>query len=321
MEVTASAFLAKPITKRAKMRIAVTGRNGQVAKSLIERAAGSDYQIVTVGRPELDLTGDATAIHHALDAVSPDVIVASAAYTAVDRAEDERDLAFAVNETGAGAVAKAAARIGVPLIHLSTDYVFAGAKPLPYLESDPTGPTSVYGASKLAGERAVILAHDNVAILRTAWVYSPFGSNFAKTMVRLAADRDEISVVADQVGNPTSALDIADAVMRIASNLASSNDARMRGIFHMTASGEGSWADFAEAILAISEQAGGPGARVHRIPTEQYPTPAKRPANSRLDCTKLQEAHDVLLPDWRQSIGEVVRTILGKSAGTKASIQ
>jgi dTDP-4-dehydrorhamnose reductase len=293
------------------MRIVVTGREGQVVRSLVERAAGSGHEIVPLGRPQLDLRGEARAIFEALAAACPDAIVSAAAYTAVDKAESEPDHAFRVNAAGAGAVASAAAELAVPLVHLSTDYVFDGTKDAPYVEEDPTGPTGVYGASKLRGEQAVLEANSDSAILRTAWVYSPFGANFLKTMLRLAADRDEVSVVADQRGNPTSALDIADGILTVAANLASRDDAELRGIFHMSGEGEASWAEFAEEVFAASAQAGGPTARVRAIGTADYPTPARRPANSRLNCTRLEQAHGVRLPDWRSSTRDVVQRLVG----------
>jgi len=199
------------------MRIAVTGREGQVVRSLVDRSAGS-CEIIPVGRPELDLAGSAESIAAAIAAVRPDALVSAAAYTQVDKAESEPDLAFAINEGGAGAVARAARTLRIPLIHLSTDYVFDGTKRTPYVEEDETAPTGVYGASKLAGEQAVLAEHDDCAVLRTAWVYSPFGANFAKTMLRLAGDREEVAVVADQRGNPTSALDIADGILFLMNN-------------------------------------------------------------------------------------------------------
>jgi dTDP-4-dehydrorhamnose reductase len=210
----------------------------------------------------LDLAAERDAIVSAVVNARPDVVVSAAAYTLVDKAESERDLAYAVNERGAGAVARAAAILAVPLIHLSTDYVFDGAKTAPYDEEDPTAPATVYGASKLAGEVAVLQEHGNSAILRTAWVYSPFGANFVKTMLRLASHRDEVEVVADQLGNPTSALDIADGILRIAINLHGSSDPDQRGVFHMAARGEASWAQFAEAVFASSRELGGPSAGV-----------------------------------------------------------
>jgi dTDP-4-dehydrorhamnose reductase len=207
-------------------------------------------------------------------------------------------------------VAQAAHQLGVPLIHLSTDYVFDGLKPSPYVEDDRTGPTGLYGASKLAGERAVLAEHDDSVVLRTAWVYSPFGSNFVKTMLRLADERDEIAVVADQRGNPSSALDIADGIIAIAANLTASDDSERRGIFHMAGSGEASWAEFADGIFATSATLGGPTARVRYIGTTEYPTPARRPANSRLDCGKLARVHGVRLPDWHISIRQVLDKLL-----------
>lgn len=288
------------------MRIAVTGQAGQVVTSLVERGAAAGHEVIAIGRPELDLA-DPASVMSALEAAAPDVIVSAAAYTAVDKAESESDLAHAVNGAGAGAVAQAAKALGVPLIHVSTDYVFDGLADRPYVESDPTGPTGAYGASKLAGEQAVLAAHgDNSTIVRVAWVYSPFGTNFVKTMLRLAGDRDDVSVVADQVGNPTSALEIADGILLVATNLVSDSSPALRGVFHMTAQGEASWADFAEAIFAASAAHGGPSASVRRIGTADYPTPATRPANSRLDCGLIARVHGVVLPNWQASLEAVI---------------
>ena len=292
------------------MLILVTGREGQVVRSLVERCRGTEHSVIALGRPELDLAADPSSIVDAIKAARPDAIVSAAAYTAVDKAETDRDLAFAVNERGAGALARAATELGVPLVHLSTDYVFDGARASPYAEGDPTGPTGVYGASKLAGEKAVLAAQPNAAALRTAWVYSPFGANFVKTMLRLAADRDEIGVVADQRGNPTSALDIADGVLAVTEVLVRSDHPKLRGIFHMTAEGEASWAEFAEAIFAASAALGGPSAKVKAITTAQFPTPARRPANSRLDSTKLLQAYGIRLPAWQGSVRKVVSRLL-----------
>ena len=296
------------------MRLVVTGRQGQVARSLVERAAGTGIEVITLERPQLDLAGPSDRITKVIEAARPDVIASAAAYTAVDKAESEPELAFAVNEGGARAVAQAANRLGLPLIHLSTDYVFDGLKDAPYLEGDSTGPTGVYGASKLAGEKAVLFEHRDSAVLRTAWVYSPFGANFVKTMLRLAGDRDEVAVVADQRGNPTSALDIAGGILRVAKNLAGSADPNLRGIFHMTAAGEASWAEFAEAIFAASGEYGGPTAHVRSIRTADYPTAAKRPPNSRLDSSKVARLHGVSLPDWRSSLKEVVSRLVQTAA-------
>lgn len=295
------------------MRIAVTGKSGQVVTSLIERAPARGHEIVALGRPELDLT-DTASIAAALEGAAPDVIVSAAAYTAVDKAESEPDLADTVNARGAGAIAAVAETLGVPLVHLSTDYVFEGTGERPWTEDDPTGPTGVYGASKLAGEEAVLAAHaGNSAILRTAWVYSPFGANFVKTMLRLAEARDTLGVVGDQRGNPTSALDIADGVLQVAENLAADSDPALRGVFHMTAAGEASWAEFADAIFAASARHGGPAAQVKAITTADYPTPARRPANSRLDCGKLARTHGVALPAWRDALGPIVVRLLAEA--------
>ncbi len=293
------------------MRIAVTGKAGQIVSSLIERGAAAGHEIIALGRPELDLAYPAS-VARALEAAAPDAVISAAAYTAVDKAEGEQDLAFAVNGAGAGAVADAARVLGVPLVHVSTDYVFDGRLDRPYREIDPTGPTGVYGASKLAGEQAVLAAHAaNSAVLRVAWVYSPFGGNFVKTMLRLAGDRDAVSVVADQIGNPTSALEIADGILLVATNLVGSDDSALRGIFHMTAQGQASWADFAEAIFAASAAQGGPSATVRRITTADYPTPATRPANSRLDCGLIAQVHGVTLPEWRGALETVIARLAG----------
>jgi dTDP-4-dehydrorhamnose reductase len=296
------------------LRIVVTGRDGQVVRSLIERAQNHEVEIVPIGRPELDLAGPTDAIVSTIERLFPDVVVSAAAYTKVDNAESQPDIAFAVNERGPSAIARAAHRLGAPLIHLSTDYVFDGAKSSPYVETDEPRPTGVYGASKLAGERAILAEHQDSAVLRTAWVYSPFATNFIKTMLRLASDRDEIRVVADQRGNPTSALDIADGIFRVAANLRAGSDLDHRGIFHMTGAGDASWAEFAEAILAASAEAGGPSARVKHIRAAEYPTAAKRPQNSQLDSSKLDRAHEVRLPDWRASMNDVVVRLLQAQA-------
>ena len=301
------------------MRIAVTGREGQIARSLVERAPLLGHGIVLVGRPALDLAKDGDAIRRALTEVCPDVIISAAAYTAVDRAESEPELAFAVNKDGARHVAEAASAMDIPLLHVSTDYVFDGAKQGAYVETDSPHPQGVYGASKLAGEQAALETHRNTAVLRTAWVYSPFGSNFVRTMLRLGAERDEVAVVADQHGTPTNALEIADGLLRIATNLAVSEDAEQRGIFHLTARGEATWADFARAIFSASASVNGPTARVMPITSADYPTPARRPLNSRLDCSKLQRVHGVRLPDWQGSVSSVVQRLVLEPKPTKVS--
>lgn len=295
------------------MRIVVTGVAGQVVQSLVERGMALGNVVLPLGRPHLDLArDDAETVRAAMALAAPDAIVSAAAYTAVDKAEGEPDLAYAVNATGAGNVAAAAASLRVPLVHLSTDYVFSGEGERAWREDDPTGPKGVYGASKLAGEQAVRAACPNSAVLRTAWVYSPFGANFVKTMLRLAETRDELGVVADQVGNPTSALDIADGVLAVVANLLADGAQERRGLFHMAGAGETSWAAFAEAIFAASAARGGPAAKVKPITTAEYPTPAARPANSQLDCTRLAQIHGVRLPEWRGSLETVIDRLLAE---------
>lgn len=295
------------------LRIAVTGREGQVARALAERGPALGAEVVCVGRPALDLTAPATILP-ALAAAAPQVVVHAAAYTAVDRAEGEPDLAHAVNVEGAGAVAAAAARLGVPVVHLSTDYVFDGRIGRPHREDDAPAPVNVYGRTKLAGEAAVAAAAPDHAILRVAWVYSPFGRNFVRTMLALAATRNAVRVVSDQHGAPTSALAIADGVIAVARNLvARPDEAALRGLFHMTGAGEATWADLAEAVFAESARLGGPSARVERIGTVDYPTPAVRAPDTRLDCSRLAAVHGVALPHWRVSLPEVVaRCLAGK---------
>jgi len=290
------------------MRIAVTGKAGQVVSSLVERARGK-HEVIALGRPELDLNNLAS-IASAIVRTSPDFLVSAAAYTGVDQAEHHQEQAFAVNGAGAGEVARIAQWLRVPLIHLSSDYVFDGAKDLPYVEHDSVAPLGTYGLSKLTGECAVRAAYPGAVIVRTAWVYSPFGINFVRTMLHLATMHDEVAVVADQIGNPTSALDIADAIVVMATAMAETPGGYMPGIFHMAGNGDASWADLAEAVFAASAAAGGPSARVRPIATADYPTLAARPPNSRLNCDLLAGAYGVRLPDWRSSVAHVVTRLV-----------
>ena len=298
-------------------RYLVTGLDGQVVQSLIQQAANdASVKIIAVGRPTLDLARPDT-IAAAVMEVKPDLIISAAAYTAVDQAESESALAHAVNTDGPSALAETAAKLDIPIVHISTDYVFDGAKRTPYNEDDALSPLGVYGLSKLGGEKAVAAATNNYAILRTAWVYSPFGKNFLKTMLRVAEGRDVVNVVDDQFGNPTSALDIADAVLAVARGLLASSNPALRGVFHMTATGEASWADFADEIFKASAELGGPSARVTRIPSSDYPTSAQRPTNSRLDCAKLFDAFGVSLPHWQSSAKQTVAKVIQTARATK----
>ncbi len=293
------------------VRIVVTGRKGQIVSSLIECGAGV-AEIVALGRPQLDLANE-QSVARAFEGLRPDVIVNAAAYTLVDKAEEDAEAAMRVNAAGAGAVAAAAARLGVPIIHLSTDYVFDGVMDRPYREDDLVGPTGVYGRTKLEGERRVAAQCDDHVILRTAWVYSPFGTNFVRTMLRLGETRHELGVVADQLGNPTSAVDIANGVLTIAQHISRDASAMLRGVFHMTGSGEATWAELAEAAFAQAQKHGRSPVLVKRITTADYPTPAKRPANSRLDNTRLREIYSLSLPDWRISLRRCVDRLLVNS--------
>ena len=290
------------------MKIVVTGAGGGLGRAFLA-VAGAHHDVIPLMHDDLDI-GDHHAVLGGIPPLGPDLIVNCAAFTKVDANETDQPRAFRDNAQGPQSLALAARMSGARLLHVSTDYVFDGLKPSPYLEDDPTHPNGVYGASKMAGEQAVLAAHANSVILRTAWVYSPFGANFVKTMLRLAIDREAISVVADQHGNPSNALDIADGIISVARNLVTSEDPAQRGIFHMAGAGEASWADFAEGIFASSLACGGPTAMVRRIATSDYPTLAKRPANSRLDCGKIARVHGVELPNWHNSVDRVVRKLV-----------
>lgn len=280
------------------MRILVTGREGQVASALVEEGAATGHEIIRLGRPDFDLA-QPEGIRAALTAHRPDVVVSAAAYTAVDQAESEPDLAMSINGVAPGVIAAAAAEFGLPIVHLSTDYVFDGLKPTPYLETDATGPQGTYGRTKLAGEVAVAGSNPRHAILRTAWVYAHGGKNFVRTMLRLAADRPELRVVSDQLGGPTYATDLARAILAMAVTLPArpAGDEGF-GLFHASGTGDTSWAGFATAIFERAAIEGLPSARVVPIATADYPTPARRPANSRLDCNKLHKVYGIRQPHW-----------------------
>jgi dTDP-4-dehydrorhamnose reductase len=292
------------------VRILCIGTQGQVARALAERGAAAGGAVTTVGRPDLDLMIP-SSIENAIGRTDCDVMVNAAAYTAVDQAEAEQDVAYAVNAAGAGHIAAAAARKNIPVIQLSTDYVFDGESAEPYDEDTPVSPVSAYGRSKLEGEIAVRASNPNSVILRTAWVYSPFGKNFIKTMLRLASQREEIAVVDDQRGSPTSALDIADAVFAVCRNLTERpEEGALRGVFHMAGAGDTTWAGLAAYVFEQSSRMGGPHARVRPISTAEYPTPARRPANSRLNTSKLSAVYGISLPDWRTSVRPCVQRLI-----------
>ncbi len=297
------------------MRILVTGTQGQVARAL-QHVAASAYQnveILLLGRPRIDLA-DHQTLHQAIVALNPDIVVNAAAYTAVDQAESHEALAHVINAEGAIAVASAAAACSAPIVQLSTDYVFDGQSSRPYLEDDVIGPLNAYGRSKAVGEIGVARANPNYVILRTSWLYSPFSQNFARTMLRLAGTHDVIRVVADQNGAPTSAFEVARAIIDIANRVTRDDDSKLRGLFHVTNAGVTTWADFAQAVFDESAARGSVSARVERITTQDYPTPARRPQYSVLNNSKLEHTFGILLPDWRESIGKVIEHCIANEA-------
>jgi dTDP-4-dehydrorhamnose reductase len=288
------------------MKIVVTGTSGQVVTSLVEAAAGMpNIELITVGRPDFDLA-DPSSIREAILAAKPEIVVSAAAYTAVDRAEDERSLAYAINVVGAAAVAEVAATLRVPIIHLSTNYVFSGDDPSPYHEEDDAEPKTVYGYTKLRGERAVASVNPRHMILRTSWLYSPFGHNFVRTMLRMAAERQSIAVVSDQWGNPTSTLDLAVAILLVATHPAR----HYTGIFHVAGTGETNWSGFAKYIFEVSRAYGGPFAEVKDVASADYRTKAKRPYNSCLSTDKFDRVFGWRAPSWQSSVNIVVRRII-----------
>jgi dTDP-4-dehydrorhamnose reductase len=276
------------------VRIAVFGRTGQVARELA-RLDGT----VCLGRDAADFA-DPEAVRRAARAVEAEAIVNAVAYTAVDRAETEEDLARQVNAVSAGALAEVAAGRGIPLVHISTDYVFDGSGELPRQPGDPVGPLGAYGRTKLEGERAVVAAGGAHAILRTSWVFSAHGANFVKTMLRLGAERSALRVVADQIGGPTPAAGIAAACHHIAGALV--RNPELSGLYHYAGRPDTSWAGFARAIFAEA----GLAVTVEDIPSSSYPTPAARPKNSRLDCTATETAFGIPRPDWQAALREVL---------------
>lgn len=294
-------------------RIFIAGSSGQVALSLKEAAERADIACTTAGRPDFDLTNPA-GMQAAIEAFKPTAIVNAAAYTAVDAAEDDEENATAINAGGAAALAKIAAGLGVPFIHISTDYVFNGEKDGAYIEDDTVAPQGAYGRSKLAGEKAVMAANPNSIIFRTAWVYSPFGKNFLKTMLMLAKTKNELGIVADQFGNPTYAPDIADAILKVLNTLENSIEANtVAGIYHLTGHGDTSWHGFAAHIFEEGAKHGHPHPKANAITTADFPTPAKRPQNSRLDGTKLLRTFSIQLPDWQDSTAKCVKRLFDEA--------
>lgn len=287
------------------MAILLLGQDGQLARAVQSRAVRSGKSLIVAGREAVDLDRPDLA-RPILERMMPgaDAIINAAAHTAVDRAEEEPDKARRLNTEAPGMIAELAAAKGIPLVHISTDYVFDGTGTAPHRPDDPTNPLGVYGRTKRDGEIAVRQADGPHAILRTSWVFSEHGTNFVRTMLGLGAERDTLKVVDDQIGGPTPAADLAGAVLHIASHL--TRDPDVTGTFHYSGAPDVSWADFAREIMALA----GLDCTILSIPSALYPTPAPRPCNSRLDCTSCHETFGIARPDWRSGLGEVLAALL-----------
>jgi dTDP-4-dehydrorhamnose reductase len=284
--------------------VLVTGGTGQLASALARKA-----DVTLVGRPAFDFDRPET-IESAFRAAAPRLVINAAAYTAVDKAETDIEAAYRANRDGPAELARLCAAAGIPLIHVSTDYVFDGDKPGPYQETDPVAPQGVYGASKLAGEEAVLRSGARAVVLRTAWVYAENGKNFVRTMLAVGKARDRLTVVADQAGCPTLAADLADAMLAIVARIDRTGwRPEYGGIFHAAGSGETTWHGLAVATFEEAARHGANVPQVAPIKTADWPTPAKRPANSRLDCTRLEQVFGIRLPHWRESLARTVDLI------------
>jgi dTDP-4-dehydrorhamnose reductase len=295
------------------MRVLVIGRTGQIATELLSRLAAAGHAAEALEPPGFDMT-DPAQVAAAFDRVRPEAVVNCAAYTAVDKAEDDRALAFAVNATGPRLLGEAAARAGVPVLHYSTDYVFDGTKDAPYTETDAPDPVGAYGASKLAGELLLHNAQPRSVTLRTAWVCSPHGGNFVKTMLRFGKERPELRVVADQHGAPTFAADLAEAAVTLLPRLvAAPAGDPVFGITHLTGTPWTTWHGFAEAIFAGAARRGQAAPKVTAITTADYPTKARRPANSRLDCTRAATVLGIPPKDWREGLERCLDALMKES--------
>ncbi|WLH07337.1 dTDP-4-dehydrorhamnose reductase [Pseudomonas lurida] len=283
------------------MRILITGQHGQVSRELQRHLQGLG-ELIVLGRDQLDLANP-DQIRQQVRAHRPDLIINAAAHTAVDQAQSEPEVAFAINAIAPGVLAEEAKALGIPLIHYSTDYVFDGSKPAPYTEADTPNPLGVYGQSKLAGEQAIAAVGGEHLILRTSWVYSSHGKNFLLTMQRLLQEKPQMRIVADQIGAPTWAGSIASSTRTLIERWQAGEPGEW-GVYHLTAGGETSWFGFAQAIGEHLRQQGKACADLEPIPSSAYPTPAKRPLNSRLDCTRLQQQWHVSQPHWQDALRE-----------------
>ena len=298
---------------RAAGPILVTGGEGQLARALDAAATARRLPVVRVGRPAFDFDRP-ESLQAAMRDHAPALVVNAAAYTGVDAAETDADAAFRANRDGPAQLAALAHAAAVPLIHVSTDYVYDGLKGEPYVETDPTAPTGVYGASKLAGEEAVLTAADRAMVVRTSWVYDAAGKNFVLTMLNAAKRTDRLRVVADQKGCPTAASDLADAIIAIADRLAHTGwRPAYHGVYHAAGSGWTTWHGLATAVFREAARHEAKAPVVEPIATTDWPTAARRPPDSRLDCTKLNECFGVGLPDWTRTLSQTVDTIFGRT--------
>ena len=291
------------------MKILVVGGQGMLGQELMACFPATEFTVVNYGLPELDITNE-KSVHHVVDSVHPDIVINAAAFTAVDLAETEIDLAYAVNRDGPKHLGLSCRRMGVPLIHISTDYVFDGKSGRPYREQDPPSPLGIYGKSKWAGEEAIRQCHDKHIIIRTAWLYSIYGNNFVKTILRLASQQTELRVVNDQFGSPTSAKDLARAIQNICVNLGVGGTRDEWGDYHYCGAGETTWFEFARFLIEEGKEFA--PLRVQRIlplSTAEYPTPAKRPQYSVLDCAKIQKVFGVLTNHWETSVRNCIKEL------------
>ncbi len=289
--------------------VLITGATGQLGDALVKQAKAQGIEFVAVSRPAFDFENPAS-INACFEKAAPSLVINAAAYTAVDAAEQNFAAAKAGNHTGPLLLAELCAASGIPFIHVSTDYVFDGAKGAPYVETDPTGPTGVYGATKRDGEEAILATGGKNIILRTAWVYAAHGKNFARTMLNAARKTSTLRVVADQSGTPTSAADLAAAILQIVAKIKQTGwQNSYGGIFHATNSGATTWHGFAAKIFEIAAPLGLTTPTVTPIATSDWPTPAKRPADSRLDCGKLSKVFGCTLPAWDESATSVVKAL------------
>lgn len=280
------------------MRILVIGSTGQLARAMARAGGAAGHDIVRAGRPQIDLENP-TGLSDLLAGTRPDAIINAAAYTAVDRAEDEPDRAAAINTQGAAALARSAAALGLPFIHVSTDYVFDGTKGAPYDEADAVAPLNVYGRTKAAGEAAVLAAHPDALVVRTSWIYAPEGTNFVRTVLALAERHERLSVVSDQIGRPTEAGALAEGLLALAPRLQSGAPG---GLLHVANAGEASWRDFAEAVLRGTGHANPVDGIDSAAAMLMFNQRAVRPADTRLSLVRAERDYGVRLPDWRESL-------------------